>query len=396
MSHLPLYFDNNASTRPYASVIEAMADVMRSNYANPSSTDHAAGAAAAALVESSREAIAASLGARPSEIIFTSGATEANNLAIRGTYFACASPQKSVIVTAATEHPSVLQTLEALRPFGCSPLILSVNCEGRVDLAELREVISDKVCLVTLMGANNETGVCHPLRDIGAICRDKGVPFHSDLTQLAPWRELDMNGLGISLASLSAHKMHGPKGVGLLFARGRRPRAKLEPVQSGGGQERAQRSGTLNTEGVIGMAAAFAERRTRLAEVGRISELRTRLEQELLAIGGVEINGGEAERAPHTLNLSIAGVDPHALQHATRRELVFSTSSACSTEKVANSTVLEAMFGDTERTRNGFRLGLSHETTLEDVLFAARSIATATEHLRSGSIGTIVATDLVE
>ena len=382
-----IYLDHNASTPVAPSVIDRMAETMRKEFANPSSTDHVAGASAARAVEDARVFIAREIGVRAAEIVFTSGATEANGLAIRGAFRAQRAEGRHRIVTAATEHPSVLRTVEALVDDGAEAIVLPVGNDGRLNLRDVAEAIDNKTALVTVMAANNETGVLQPLAAIGDLCREQGVLFHSDLTQLAGYAVLDIGSLGIHLGSFSAHKMYGPKGVGALYARARRPRARISAQQTGGGQERGLRSGTLNTEGIVGFGEAFRLRKGRLRDIEMLQARRDRLETQLLAIPGACRNGHPSARLPHTLNLSIDGIDPHALQHALRDKIAFSTSSACSTAKVETSSVLVAMYGDGLRARSGFRLGLGYGTTDDDVERAAEAFKEAVARLRSGVLG---------
>ena len=393
---MPVYLDHNASTPVAPSIIEVMALTMKTHFANPSSTDHMAGAAAAKVIDKAREFIAQEIGARPTEIVFTSGATEANCLAIRGAFYAQKEHGRRRVVTSATEHPSVLRTVEALVEHGAEAVVLPVDRYGRLDLEELATVITSETALVTVMAANNETGVLHPVAAIGELCSELGVLFHSDLTQLVGYAPINVQALGLHLASLSAHKMYGPKGVGALYARTRRPRARITPLQTGGGQERGLRSGTLNTEGIVGFGEAFHVRRDHLKNVDTLRERRDRLEAQLLAMKGVQRNGDPSARLPHTTNLSIGGIEPHALQHALRESIVFSTSSACSTDKVETSPVLVAMFGDGPRAREGFRLGLGFGTTDEDTATAGDAFEQAVERLRSGTLGRRRATNFVQ
>ena len=364
---------------------------MRAHVANASSVDHAWGSAAHQAVEAARSSIADRLGARPSDLIFTSGATEANNIAIRGAFRAARSDIRRQVVTAASEHPSVLQTVLSLEAEGADVVVLPVDEDGQINLAELRDALVRETALVTIMGANNETGVIHPVAEIGAICAEAGVAYHSDLTQLAAHLPVDLSALGLTLASLSGHKMYGPRGIGILFARSRRPRARLSPPSTGGGQERGLRPGTLNTEAILGLEAAFQCRAEWLPIIPELEMKRDVLQQELLSIPGLEINGGAGPRIPNTLNVSIPGVDPHALQHRLRDQLIFSTGSACATDKVHSSAVLSAMFGPSERTRTGFRLGLGMATSDADVFRAAELIKAGVTMLRSGEMGALSA-----
>ena len=385
----PIYLDHNASTPTDPLVIERMVGSMRAHVANASSVDHAWGRAAHQAVEAARSNIAGRLGARPSDLVFTSGATEANNIAIRGTFRAARSNNRRQVVTAASEHPSVLETVRSLESEGADVVVLPVDEDGQIELAELRAALVRETALVTIMGANNETGVIHPVAEIGSICAEAGVAYHSDLTQLAAHLPVNLSALGVTLASISGHKMYGPKGIGILFARSRRPRARLFPPSTGGSQERGLRPGTLNTEAILGLEAAFERRAEWLPAIPELERKRGALQHALLSIPGLNVNGGAGPRIPNTLSVSIAGVDPHALQHRLRDQLIFSTGSACSTDKVHPSAVLSAMFGPSDRTRTGFRLGLGLATSDADVVRTAELIKTGVSMLRSGQMGAL-------
>ena len=393
---MPIYLDHNASTPAAPSVIDVVARTISEHFANASSTDHSLGAAASKVVESARSFIAQQIGARPADIIFTSGATEANCLAIRGAYHAQRPNRRHSIITTATEHPSVLRTIESLVEDGANPVILPVDSDGLVNLEDLTDSITNETALVTVMAANNETGVLQPIADIGQICTKHGVLFHSDLSQFVGYAQVDVAALGIHLGSMSAHKMYGPKGVGALYARARRPRARLVAQQTGGGQERGLRSGTFNTEGIAGFAEAFRVRLNRAGKIEQLRARRDRLEARLLAIHGAHRNGHALARLPHTMNISIDGIDPHALQYILRDKVVFSTSSACSTAKVETSHVLLSMHGNTQQARDAFRLGLGFGTTDDEIDFAAESIIQAVSHLRSGSLTRRPTTNLIQ
>lgn len=385
----PIYLDHNASTPIDPLVIERMAEAMRTHSANPSSVDHAWGHAAHQAVEAARAGIAEHIGARSSDLVFTSGATEANNIAIRGAFRAGQSDGRLQVVTAASEHPSVLETVRALANEGAEVVILPVDEEGRIALGDLKHALACDTALVSIMGANNETGVIHPVADIAAICAEATVPYHCDLTQLAAHMPVDLAALGVTLASLSGHKIYGPKGIGILFARSRRPRARLVPPSTGGGQERGLRPGTLNTEAILGLAAAFELRAAWLSFSSELEAMRDALQERLHLTDGLRVNGSKAARLPNTLNVSIEGIDPHALQHRLRDQLIFSTGSACSTDKVHASPVLTAMFGDGLRARSGFRLGLGRGTTWDEIERSASLIFEAVAMLRGGHLGAV-------
>ena len=383
----PIYLDHNASTPIDNLVIERMAEAMRTHVANPSSVDHAWGHAAHQANETARALIASQLGARPTDLIFTSGATEANNIAIRGAFRTSKLNGRLQVVTAASEHPSVLDTVKALEHEDAEITVLPVDQCGRIDLGDLQHALDRNGALVSIMGANNETGVIQPVAEIAAICTELGVPYHCDMTQLAAHLPVDLSALGVTLASLSGHKIYGPKGIGLLYARSRRPRAQLVPLCTGGGQERGLRPGTPSTEAILGLSAAFERRARWLSSGSELEAMRDALQEQLLVIAGLRVNGGGAVRLPNTLNISIEGVDPHALQHRLRDQLIFSTGSACSTDKVHTSPVLAAMFGESPRARGGFRLGLGRSTTWDEINRSASAISVAVAELREGTIG---------
>lgn len=382
-----VYLDHNASTPVDEMVIDRVVAAMRELPGNPSAIDHPDGAAAAAAIEGAREHIAKGIGARPADIVFVSGATEANNLAIKGVV---ASPRRTEhrrVITVATEHPSVLETTKHAISAE-DVIVLSVDAHGRIDLDRLEAELRKGAALVSCMAANNETGVRHPLSEIGYLCERYGALFHSDLTQLTAYEKIDVQDTNIHLASLSGHKMYGPKGIGVLYCRRRRPHVALEPSIRGGGQERGLRSGTLNTAGIVGLGAAFELRQSRLGDADSIKGLRDMLERRLVEETGAWVNGDIASRIPNSLNLSIPSVEPFALMRRLTDQITFSSSSACSTQSVEDSHVLEAMFGaGTERTKNAFRLGLGYGTTEEQIERTAELFIQAVADIRQGRVG---------
>ena len=387
MTRAPIYLDHNASTPVDEVVITKIVAALRELPANPSAVDHLEGAAASAAVEEARERVARGLNARSADIIFVSGASEANNLAIVGAMQATSKTGYSRIVTIATEHPSVL---EAAKHVGDTDeiVVLPVDEQGQIDLDLLESELKRGTTLVSCMAANNETGVCHPLSEIGQLCDTYGALLHCDLTQLTAYHPIDVQSSNIHLASLSGHKMYGPKGTGALYCRRRRPHVALEPILRGGGQERGLRSGTLNTSGIVGLAAAFEVREPRLKNAASISDLRDTLERRLVQETGAFVNGGESNRLPNTVNLSIPGIEPLALMRRLSKQITFSSSSACSTQSVQDSHVLEAMFGpNTERTKCAFRLGLGFGTTKDQVETAAELFIEAVSGIRQGRVG---------
>ena len=387
MTTSPIYLDHNASTPVDEMVILQILAAMRALPGNPSAINHLDGAAASAAVEGAREQVAKGIGSRSADILFVSGATEANNLAISGTLRAQCRMGRRRIITVATEHPSVLETVKHAASLD-EAIVLPVDEQGQIDLDRFETELKTDTALVSCMAANNETGVRHPVADIGRLCCQYGALFHCDLTQLTAYDEINVDDANIHLASLSGHKMYGPKGVGALYCRRRRPHVKLEPIFWGGGHERGLRSGTLNTTGIVGLGAAFELRRTRLSEAPRIASLRDKLQHRLEAETGALVNGGDARRTPNALNLSIPFVEPFALMRRLTSRITFSSSSACSTQSVEDSHVLEAMFGvGTDRTRNAFRLGLGYGTTREQIETAAELLVRTVAEIRQGRVG---------
>ncbi|MCK1397020.1 MULTISPECIES: cysteine desulfurase family protein [unclassified Bradyrhizobium] len=358
-----VYLDHNATTPIDPAVLAAMDPYLRTFYGNPSSVEHEDGHLAAAAVELAREQTAECIGARPNEIVFTGSCTEADNLAIIGV--AKAYPDKKHIITTSIEHPAVIESARALETEGWRVTYLPVDEYGMIDPSELERSITDETSLVSIMAANNEVGTLQPLETIGAICLQRGVLFHSDLAQTIAYVPVDVEKVGIHLASLSAHKTYGPKGVGALYVRSRKPRARIKPIILGGGQERSLRPGTLNTAGIVGMGEAFA-RASRLAtkDAARLSQMCVEFRTKLLAeIPAAKLNGDPDRRLANNLSFSIEGIEPLALMRRLRDRISFSASSACATDKVTTSHVLKAMFGDGLRAKGAFRLAPGRFTT---------------------------------
>ncbi|WOH75543.1 cysteine desulfurase family protein [Bradyrhizobium sp. NDS-1] len=358
-----VYLDHNATTPIDPAVLAAMDPYLRTFYGNPSSVEHEDGHLAAAAVELAREQTAECIGARPNEIVFTGSCTEADNLAIIGV--AKAYPEKKHIITTSIEHPAVIESARSLETEGWRVTYLPVDEYGLIDPSELERSITDDTSLVSVMAANNEVGTLQPLEKIGAICSQRGVLFHSDLAQTIAYVPVDVERAGIHLASLSAHKTYGPKGVGALYVRSRKPRARIKPIIVGGGQERSLRPGTLNTAGVVGMGEAFARaRRLAAKDAIRLSQMCGEFRTKLLAeIPAAKLNGHPDRRLPNNLSFSIEGIEPLALMRRLRDRLSFSASSACATDKVTTSHVLKAMFGESLRARGAFRLAPGRFTT---------------------------------
>ena len=378
-----IYLDHNATTPLAPRVLDAMLPFLTDRFGNAASRHHALGCDAATAVETARGQVASVIGADPREIVWTSGATESDNLALLGVVQAPAYAKRRHLVTVTTEHRAVLDACEHLEGEGIDVTYLRVDGDGRLDLDRLAEAITDRTLLVSIMHANNETGVLHPIARIGALCRERGVLFHTDATQSYGKERIDVNAMHVDLLSASAHKVHGPKGVGMLFVRRRGPRVRCEPLLRGGGHERGLRSGTLNVPGIVGMGAAAALG----AEDDAVRVLRDRLETGLQSrLDGVEINGSRTERLANTTNLSFAGVDGAKLMKAMP-ELAVSSSSACTSAALQPSYVLGAMGCDDTRIRGSVRFSLGRFNTAAEIETAIETVAAAVAALRSGPTG---------
>ena len=370
----PIYLDCHATTPLDPRVLAAMMPFLTEHFGNPASVAHAYGWAAEAAVKGARAAIATAIGATPAEVVFTSGATEANNLAIKGVaeaYFA----QGRHIVTVQTEHRAVLDPCRYLEGLGFEVTYLPVQSDGLVDLDALAAALRPDTILVSVMAANNEIGVLQPLGEIGALCRDRGVLFHTDAAQAIGKIPLNVDAMSIDLMSLTAHKVYGPKGIGALYVRRRQPRVNLAPQLHGGGQERGLRSGTLYPPQIVGFQKAVELAIADMEpEQMRLQQLRDRLWQALADLPGVELNGHPHQRLAGNLNLSVAGVDGQALLLGLRQVVAVSSGSACSTTTTAPSHVLKALGRSDAIAYASLRFGLGRFTTQAEI----DTVATAT------------------
>jgi cysteine desulfurase len=363
---IPIYMDNHATTPVDPRALEAMLPWFSERFGNAASKSHSFGWAAEAAVEQAREQVARLVGATGKEIVWTSGATESDNLAIKGVaQFHRAKGRH--LVTCRTEHKAVLDSMHALERDGFEVTVLDVEPDGRLDPERLRAALRPDTILVSIMAANNETGVVHPIAEIGRIARAAGVLFHCDAVQAIGRIPFDVEALGVDLASLSAHKMYGPKGVGALYVR-RRPRARLTAQMDGGGHERGYRSGTLNVPGIVGFgAAAELAGAEREAEAPRLLALRGRLLEGLRAgLDLVSVNGSLEHRLPGNLNVSFAYVEGEALMMAIK-DVAVSSGSACTSASLEPSYVLRAMGIADDRAHSSIRFGLGRFTTAEEV-----------------------------
>ncbi|TWT34948.1 cysteine desulfurase family protein [Blastopirellula retiformator] len=390
MTARPIYLDNHATTRVDERVFAAMTPYFLEEYGNAGSVGHLFGEAARDAVEKARESIARDVGAEANEIVFTSGATESNNLAIRG-ILQQRRRRGDHVISITTEHKAVLDPLAKLGRSGLEVTLLSPQQQGadnagQIDPQQVADALRDDTALVTIMAANNEIGVYHPIAEIGRLCQERGVPFHCDATQAVGKTPLDFHALGIDLASFTAHKMYGPKGCGGLYVRKRGKRIRLEPQIDGGGQEKGARSGTLNVPGIIGLATALQLCLDEAAtEMPRQAELRDQLLAGLqAAIDGVTLNGpicSSELRLPGNLNVSFAGVDGEALMMNVR-EIAVSSGSACTSANPEPSHVLQSIGLSEDATRSSLRFGLGRFNTAEHIEFAVEHVAAAVIRLR--------------
>ena len=374
----PLYLDHHATTPLDERVLDAMLPYLREDFGNAASRSHVFGWRAEAAVEQARESIAAALGAEPREIVFTSGATESNNLALLGGARRRRSSGRDAVVTLTTEHPAVLDPIAALEREGTTARRVNVEPDGRVDLDRLAAAIDERTAVVSVMAANNEIGVLQPLAEIGALAREAGAWFHTDAAQAAGRVSLRVDRDPIDLLSLSGHKLYGPKGVGALYVRARRPRVVLEPLVYGGGHERGMRSGTLPVASIVGLATALELALSeREAENERLAALRDRLWSRLSGeLEAVRCNGSLEQRLAGNLNVSFEGVEIDKLLLALP-ELAVSTGSACSSARPEPSHVLLALGLPEPLARASLRFGLGRSTTAEQIERAAGQVIEA-------------------
>jgi cysteine desulfurase len=387
---MPIYLDNQSSTRVDPRVLAAMLAYFSEEFGNPHSSSHAYGRDAAAAIEVARGEVAALIHADPRELTFTSGATESNNLAIKGAArFARAHPRagaaRDQIVTLATEHKCVLESCAALAREGFAVTYLPVEPDGLVSLDRLAAALSERTLLVSVMAAHNEIGVIQPLAEIGALCRAKGVLFHTDAAQAVGKIALDVEAMKIDLLSISGHKIYGPKGIGALYVR-RRPRVRLEPLIDGGGQERGLRSGTLPTPLCVGLGAAAVIAAEEMAEEAlRLRHLRDRLQRGLeTRIPGLRLNGDMERRLPGSLNLTFPGISAPELIDACP-SIAISTGSACTSATVEPSYVLRALGLPDALANAAIRIGIGRFNTAADIDFAVDALAAAARRLTPGA-----------
>ena len=381
----PIYLDCHATTPVDERVLEAMLPYFREHFGNPSSIGHAYGWEAEAAVKKARTTIAQAINAAPAEIIFTSGATEANNLAIKGVaeaYFG----QGRHIITVQTEHRAVLDPCYYLQTLGFEVTFLPVQPDGLLDLHQLKQAIRPDTILVSVMAANNEIGVLQPLDEIGAVCRQREVLFHTDAAQAIAKIPLDVEAMKIDLMSLTAHKVYGPKGIGALYVRRRHPRVRLSAQIQGGGQERGFRSGTLYPPQIAGFAKAVEiGLNEQESESQRQEELRSRLWRSLSELEGVRLNGHRTQRLPGNLNISVEGVDGAALVLGLQPVASVSSGSACSSTSTAPSHVLTALGHSEALAHASVRFGIGRFNTEAEINRVAQAAIATIQSLRQHS-----------
>jgi cysteine desulfurase len=381
---LPIYLDNHATTPLDPRVLEAMLPFFTSRFGNAASNSHSFGWEAAAAVEKARRQIAASIGASPQEIVFTSGATESDNLALKGVAEGCRE-KGDHIITAVTEHKAVLDSCKHLEKIGCRVTYLPVGSDGLIDLDQLKDAFTDRTILVSIMAANNETGVIQPIEEIGRLCRERGVLFHSDAVQALGKMPLDINRANLDLASLTAHKLYGPKGCGALYVR-QNAAGQLVPLIDGGGHENGLRSGTLNVPGIVGFGRTCEIAHAEMPEEScRIAGLRNSLRDRLVAgLDQVTVNGSMEHRLPGNLNMSFLEVDGETLLTGLN-DVALSSGSACSSGKTHASYVLKALGLSDEAAGSAIRFGIGRFNTEAEIDYVAERIIELVKNLREVS-----------
>src|SRR6266699_2622652 len=385
MVKLPIYMDNHATTPVDPRVLDAMMPFLTNQFGNAASRNHKFGWEAEEAVEEGRKQVAALIGADPREIVFTSGATESDNLAVKGAAWMYRE-KGDHIITCVTEHKAILDTCKHLEKEGFRITFLPVDGKGMVDLDDLRKAITAKTILVSIMTANNEVGVIQEFKQIGQIARERGVLFHTDAVQAAGKIPFNVNEMNVDLASLSAHKIYGPKGAGALYVRRRNPRVLLAPIIDGGGHERGMRSGTLNVPGIVGVGKAAELCKQEMAtESTRLRQLRDYLNDKLhKQLDELYINGSMEHRLPHNLNISFAYVEGESLLMGIN-DVAVSSGSACTSASLEPSYVLKALGAGDDLAHSSIRFGLGRWSTDEEVDYVADKLINVVTRLREMS-----------
>ncbi len=382
MSHRPIYLDNQATTPLDEKVLAAMLPYFTEHFGNPASMSHQYGWEAQSAVTKARKICAELINATPAEIIFTSGATEANNLAIKGVAEAYFTKGRHII-TVQTEHNAVLDPCRYLQTLGFEVTFLPVKADGLIDLNELEQAFQTNTILVSVMTANNEIGVIQPVAEIGAMCRDRDVLFHTDAAQAIGKIPLDVEAMHIDLMSLTAHKIYGPKGIGALYVRRRDPRVQLAPQMHGGGHERGLRSGTLYTPQIVGLGKALEIASSEMtSESQRLMQLRQYLWESLSSVGNIILNGHPHQRLPGNLNVSIDQIDAQALLLGLQPIVAISSGSACTSTKSTPSHVLQALGRPDLLAYASLRFGIGRFNTLAEIEIVAQTAIATINSLR--------------
>ena len=379
-----IYLDNHATTAVDPQVLDAMLPYFTERFGNAASKSHPFGWEATEAVELAREQIAKAINAKPEEIIFTSGATESNNIAVKGTCLKHSAKGKHLI-TVATEHKAVLDCCMRMEQDGFETTYLGVDADGLISLDELKAALRDDTILISVMTANNETGVLQPITEIGKIARDRGILFHSDAVQAIGKIPFDVASMNVDMASITAHKVYGPKGVGALYVRSRNPRVRLASLIDGGGHERGLRSGTLNVPGIVGLGKALEIAAQELQdESKRIFKFREKLLKGILDIGAVRINGSLEHRLPANVNASFDFVEGESLLMGLD-DIALSSGSACSSATVEPSHVLAAMGLTVDQAHSSLRFGIGRFNTEEEIDYTIKRVAEVVGRLREMS-----------
>ena len=385
MLKLPIYLDHNATTPMDPRVLEAMLPYFVENFGNAASRNHSFGWQAEEAVDYAREQIAQLIGADPKEIIITSGATEGDNLGIKGVFEMYAN-KGNHIITCTTEHKAVLDTCKHLEKLGAEVTYLEVQPDGLIDLKQLEAAMKPTTILVAIMYANNEIGVIQPVREISAIAKKHGALFFTDAVQAVGKIPVDVIADGIDIMAFTAHKMYGPKGVGALYVRRKNPRVKVTAQMDGGGHERGMRSGTLNVPGIVGFGkAAEVARLDMAADTERISKLRDKLENALKQIDETYVNGNPAHRLPHVSNISFKYVEGEGLMMGFNKDIALSSGSACTSASLEPSYVLKALGLGDDLAHSSLRFGLGRHTTEEQIDFTIKAVTDTVLKLREMS-----------
>jgi len=379
---LPIYLDNHATTPVDPRVLDAMLPYFKDQFGNAASRNHSFGWEAEEGVEKARKQVASLIGATAKEIVFTSGATESNNLALKGVAQMYAE-KGNHIITAASEHKAILDTCKHLEKEGCRVTYLPLQADGLIDLEMLKESFTDKTILVSIMYANNEIGVIQPIREIGKLCKERGILFHTDMVQAAGKVPVNVIEDGIDLASISAHKIYGPKGVGALYVRRKSPRVQVTAQMDGGGHERGMRSGTLNVPGIVGLGSACAISQAEMVEeTKRLQGMRDYLKDRLMSeLDEIYINGSWEHRLPHNLNISFAYVEGESMLMGIN-DIAVSSGSACTSATLEPSYVLKALGMGDDLAHSSIRFGIGRFNTQEEVEYTAGRIIEVVKKLR--------------